>query len=318
LIGFIATSTTSIPELIAWARGYVGDERWGGKLGLDSVSTGWVTATNAWVGSRPAADSSRLFRGLLIAALIYAPFAGVRRIGQRGFERRTLFEAALLQCAISAMLIVWWEPRHMRFWMLLWVPYGVAVACSWADSRIPHSQKTPGPRRRNAEPARRLALFLLGVAVLGFNLRNGIIRESRPDERLETALASWRVHSEPGDTLIPTDELVPHLLFRGDRPRTVNLDALLAADPDSSDRFARLRTAIDEAHCAGHTVLVAAGAGTDVLVWRADTLPISAAELDAFFAGFERSEAFRYGDAKTGEAGVVHRLMAADDDSCQR
>jgi hypothetical protein len=125
--------------------------------------------------------------------------------------------------------------------------------------------------------------------------------------KLESALALWVEHSDPRDVLVPTDELVPHLLFRAERPETMNLDALLLPGPERG-MLEPLRARLHGALCSGRRVFVAEGAGG----WVARRLPqwirVPRETLDAFFARYGRTPAFAYESPFEGGRVQVYRL----------
>lgn len=313
LLGYIATSSLSPQKILSWMRGYIGDPTYGKSLAFENVPIAFSNAVEAVVhiGWSTQAQIARI----LLVGLLLLPIAfGVlqARVIMESKQRR-IIAACLLQCFVGWLLIFWWEPPpyNLKYWMLTFVPFLVATGYFAENLRgrlsgitlsLPRYPKTLG----NIVFASYLPL--LGISLLLFNLKFGIINEHGADIVFQEAINLWLEHSNTDDILIPDDHLVPILAYWNRRPNTLNLHTLLMMSPDSPDRLDGLRKTIEDALCSNKAVLFTPAA----IDFHPD--PFLSAErvtrndLHLLFDEFDREETFSYVNSIDGKRTSVYRL----------
>ena len=299
--GYLMTSSMSPLVLAAWTKGYLGDPTYGRHLHLDELPVVISTLAGAVI-HHPAGRAASVVRDGLLVILLLLTLRGIIPRKPVGRSLRLLAAAALFNCAVGWMLIWWWEPYNDKFWLLTLIPWLLILACSNRSSSDSAARWSIGDRIFS-----RLCLPLLAVGVLLFNFLSGILPDAAPNLARRNALNTWARHSKPDDVLIPTSDLVAHLLFWEDRSDTLVLyRVLLAAPPE--DPFRVLRKTIDAAIEHNVEVLYTPAAVDDVRDDELAVLKVSREALRAALASYDQRTAFSYVDAVSGKELHVYAL----------
>jgi hypothetical protein len=259
LLGFIATGSLSLARVIGWMRGYFGDPTYGRYLGAGSLMTAWLTISQA-VLFDPQNTPVWLSSGILsLLGLMMLLGLWSNKVLDR--KKRAILIASALECLLTWLLILWWEPQNPKFWLLTLIPWMIVLALSFEAIEI---------RIRNRLARFGIILgyigktvpFIIGIILLSINLR---YTDNRADvAEFHEAMDIWLDNSNPDDVIITAGDLIPHLRYWGKRPNTIFLYRSLQASQDSTDSFHELRKQINQALCMHHTVLITPAASAYV------------------------------------------------------
>lgn len=277
VLGFIATSSVSLPRVIGWMQGYFGDPTYGRYLNREVFKTAWKTISQA-VLFAPQNKTEYLSRGILTAlALIIFPGLWFRKSLDGG--KRTIMAASALQCLISWPLILWWEPQNPKFWLLTLIPWMIVLALCF--EAVETSLRSWLPKFGTGLSRSFILLpLIMGTVILSINAPYTSGKED--PVAFNEALDVWMNNSGPNDVLITAGDLIPHLRFWGKRPNTVYLYRSLQASQASPDDFDKLRTDIRQALCAHHTVLITPAADKYILDSELSLVGVSREEVRSF------------------------------------
>jgi hypothetical protein len=279
MLGFIATSSQSLLRVIGWARGYFGDPTYGRYLNVEHFFDALSTASQTIIK-----DGNLLILLTLLATMLF----GLVFNKSLDENRRPIWIISTLQSLVTWILILWWEPQNMKFWILTLVPWILSLALSFEavdskfrDGRLGlNNNLTLVPR---AFPA------LIGILILAVNFPV-IARQHNPQNAdaiaFHHAMDLWMQHSDTDSVLITAGDLVPHLLYWGDRPDTIILYRSLQVSQSSPDDFADLRTNINRALCEHRTVLLTPAASEFITDNELSVMSVSRESLRIFFNGY--------------------------------
>lgn len=291
--GMIATGSGSLPAIMDWITGHFANPTYGRFFRLDSLPDAWMGASGAIL------RMSWSLRSQLIRIAILASLAGVMLLGLANYralsrQQRSALGAAVLQLAVAALLIFWWEPYNLKFWLLALLPWAIILACSAAAARPRLAGLLPAAHTRHAGAILGGVLVSISVLMLLFNLVFGVISRSRPSQNYQQAMQAWLDHSSPNDVLITAGDLVPHLLFWENRPHTVNLYSSLLASRQSTDPFSDLKQRIETALCRGDSVFITPRASDAMPESWLSILALPRSNLHQFLTSYTQEEAFSY------------------------
>ena len=311
LLGSIAISSASLPEIYDWFRGYLGDDIYGEPLSIESivlasrVALQTVLVAPTWLGE------ATVIRTVLYSFLFVLILLGVMQVKRLNRGKKIILLSAFIQCLVSFLLIAWFEPWYPKFWLLVLVPAMIGIACC-----IDALMKGNAPGLLNfREPKKyysHLLLLLPGIIVLVFNLRFAILNEHTPDEASQRSLNTWLEHSDPDDMLITAGDLIPQLWFWSNRPNTIHLYHSLVVNKNSDDRFEYLRAQINRCLCEGDSVLYTPAIVDHFGDSFLGLLDLSRVELRTFFDGYEKESAFIYRNRINNKETQVYTLMNPD------
>lgn len=301
VFGYLVTSSTSPLVLATWAKGYFGDPTYGRHLHVAELPIAVGTLTGAVI-HRPAARAALVGRDGLLVILLLLTLGGIVPRKRVAPSLRWLVGGALLHCGVAWSLIWWWEPFNDKFWVLTLIPWLLILACSDPASSGSTAGRVVGIFYRRCLPP-------LAVGVLLCNFLTGILPDSAPNLALRNALSAWARRSKPHDVLIPTTDLVAHLLYWENRPDTLLLYRILQAAPPD-DPFHVLRTTIDAAIERQAEVLYTPAAVDNVQDEELALLHVSREALRGALASYEQQEAFSYADVGSGKRLQVYELRA--------
>ena len=305
IFGHIATSSFSILATYDWFRGYLGESIYGNPLNLENILVAFRTALGTFlVATYGRARLIRIIIYLFLAAMV---LLGVTQVKLLHHDQKIVLLSAFLQCLVSSLLIVWFEPWYPKFWLLVLVPGMIILACyiHAVEKRFVLQSGNLWYFRKYYSPF----LVLLGLIVVIFNLRYAILNEHNPDEISQESMIIWLKHSNENDMLITAGDLIPQLWFWSNRPNTIHLYHYLVVNKYSDDRFEYLRDQIDQFLCAGNTVLFAPAIvdnfGESFLFW----LDLHRDNLRTFFDAYEKERRFTYKNLIDGEETQVYELV---------
>jgi hypothetical protein len=159
---------------------------------------------------------------------------------------------------------------------------------------------------------------LIAILVLATNFP--VIWEQHNPKREQTiafhrAVDLWRLHSDPGSVIITAGDLIPHLLYWGERPRTVILYRSLQLSQASPDNFYELHIRINRALCEHRTVLMTPEAGETLTDNELSFVDISREELRTFFDEYtQKGEiVFWYENVFNGKRVPVYKMTGTYD-----
>jgi hypothetical protein len=272
---------------------------------MENLSAAQSTAARALVQTG-GGDAAHVLRSALLAALCLIAISGVVLFRRLTLFCRAVLAAASLQCAAGYLLIWWWEPFNVKFWLLLLVPWLIVLACG-TRALLDAGESAAAVRGRRLF---RRCLLPLSLGMLAFNLTWGVLPETRPSP-LQEPLSAWVRHSKVDDVLIAPSYLVAFLRYWENRPRTLLLYRSLQAAP-AHDAFATVRAVIDDGISRKAAVLytpaVVEAMSDDVLA----LVKVSRKALLRSFERYHREQIFSYTDAINGQRIPVYRLTAAD------
>jgi hypothetical protein len=315
LLGYLATSTFLPARILGWARGYFGDPSYGRYLNPQYFSTALLTATQAILIS-PSNKAEAIRTGLLVLFFLLM-LSGLLVNKTLDKHKRSILKAAALQCFITWPLILWWEPQNLKFWLLTLLPWVIFLTLSFeaVELKIRSLLSNFSPV---LEQAASLTPLFIGIFIFSINTRYGMLSQ-HTDQSIASiafhqALAVWVNHSGPNDVLITAGDLVPDLLYWGDRSETVNLYRSLQVSQSSSDSFSDLRRLIEQALCNHHTVLLTPVAGDYIPDNQLSIVNVSRASLKAFFTGYRQhgTIAFWYRDLIDNKRLPVYAITQAE------
>jgi hypothetical protein len=193
------------------------------------------------------------------------------RLGRLATPEREVARAAMFQCAIGWLLVIWWEPGLVgKFWILL-LP-GFLIWCRY----------TMLATNRRLQSVSVVA----GLLLLAYNWTTAMSYERRPNVVFEQSLTLWIEHSQPDDVIVETGRFTGHLLFWGRRPRTANVYRLLQEGHNHGDPYAPMRDLFARTRQEGHDVLFAPGLSSYFTDDRLSVVGTTAKDLVAFFDGY--------------------------------
>ena len=313
ILGYIAIAPFSIPKLLLWIKGYLGDPTYGNPIDETHLTIAWSTAKQTILGlglNAPWITNGLLF--LLLSILV----AGLWTYRSLDKNKQILLMVCGAQCIIIWSLILWWEPQNPKFWLLTLVPLLTLFAISFEalENKVKVWLHTFNDKR--IQMMRCLPL-LLGLMIFSANLpllrmqHNAHTQESLAFHR---ALDAWLQHSRPGDVLITAGDLVPPLIFWGNRPDTIYVYRSLQRSASSGNPFQEMRDQIRRTLCNGNSLLVAPEAGTYMPDELLSIVHVSHQELHAFLQSYaERGEiAFWYVNLIDHKSLPVYRLTQAE------
>ena len=254
---------------------------------------------------------SRPIRTCILLVLAAVPVLGIANSRSLSRQQRSALGVALLQLAIAALLIFWWEPFNLKFWLLALLPWMIVVACGAEAVRLRLTPLLPASFSRHAGVVFCGFLVSISVLMLSFNLAFGIIGRSRPSQDYQQAMQAWLDHTGPNDVLITAGDLVPQLQFWENRPNTVNLYSSLLASRNTADPFADLKQRIDAALCRGDAVFLAPAAGDFMTESWLSVLALPRLTFRHFFATYAQEEVFAYHSGVVGADVPVYRIIGA-------
>lgn len=308
--GVIATGSGSLSVIMDWVTGHFGNPTYGRFFRLDSVPDVWRGASGAVL------RMSWSLRSQVVRTTILALLAGVTILGLTNYraltrQQRSALGAAALQLAVSALLIFWWEPYNLKFWLLALLPWTIILACSAAAARLRLAAALPAARSHRAGAVLGSVLVSIGVLMLLFNLVFGVISRSRPSQTYQQAMRAWLEHTSPNDVLLTAGDLVPQLLFWENRPNTVNLYSSLLASQGTGDPFSDLQQRINTALCRGDAVFLTPEASDTLPESWLSILALSRSEIRRFLTSYDQEEAFSYPSETFGAEVPVFRVIDA-------
>ncbi|MFT3893780.1 MAG: hypothetical protein QM730_19290 [Anaerolineales bacterium] len=190
-LGFIATSSYSLSRIIGWARGYFGDPTYGRYLNQEYFHAAIDTASQTILANTE-------FTCYVPYSILIMAFGLIFYRSLEENKRSVLF-VSLAQTLVTWVLVFWWEPQNMKFWILSLVPWILFLALSF-QSVESHLQD----RRLRLHPSLTFIpqLFppLLGILILTANFP---VISNQHNPQSDTALAFhramdlWTQHSEP-------------------------------------------------------------------------------------------------------------------------
>jgi hypothetical protein len=275
MFGYLALGSLDPHRILTWAKGYSGDPTYGryltGRGLLDAVYAATATLAGHASGIRGAA------RGVILGAGFCWLLVGTWRLGRLPHAHRTIARAMILQCAVGAALVLWWEPGLIgKFWILL-LP-GFLIWC-WYTCRALTEAGSPAIGRILVS-----APVAAGVLLLAYNWSSTMRYERPANVVFERSLALWITHSGPDDVILETGRFTAHLRFWGRRPATANVYRLLQAGHQAGDPYASLRALIDSATSEGRTVLFSPGLSE---YFTDDRLGVVGTDVNALVSFFE-------------------------------
>lgn len=311
VLGHIATQTWSLPYILGWMRGYFGDPSYGRYLSSQYLSTAWMTASQAVLIFPP--NRAALLWDVLIDFLIFLMLLGLLSLRALDGRKRSVLIAVALQCLLTWPLIVWLEPQNPKFWLLTLPPWIIFLALSFEaiEARVRKWLPRIG---HGFERIAGIAVLITGIGILAINLQYGMLNVHSPESENSTAynaaMDSWLSHSRPNDVLITAGDLVPGLLFWGNRPNTVNLYRSLQAGVSSGNDFSDLYQKINQALCNHQAVLLTPAASRYIPDNLLSVLNVPRGNLQAFFDDYSGREdfAFSYRDLMDGRQIPVYAL----------
>jgi hypothetical protein len=277
MIGFIATSSFSLLRIIGWMRGYFGDPTYGRYLDIENFKAAWATISQALMLA--PRDKAEAINHALLVFFFFIMLVGLFLQKALDWRKRAILKASALQCLITGLLIVWWEPQNSKFWLLLLSPFIIFLALSFEVVRINIRNRLPALGKRPGFTIHLMLLFL-GVFILAMNIQH--IDGKQDALAFQESLELWLSHSGSEDILLTAGDLVPQLRFWGKRPNTVNLYRSLQESQNSADDFSDLRAQIDQALCARRTVLITPEASTYLTEYELSLVDVSRDELRSF------------------------------------
>jgi hypothetical protein len=310
-LGHFVTQTWSLSYIIGWMRGYFGDPSYGRYLSLQYLSTAWETASQTLL-IFPSGQPPFLWDVLIDFLILLMPL-GLLAIGALDGQKRAVLLAAALQCLLTWPLIVWWEPQNPKFWLLTLIPWVIFLALSF-EAIEAQIRKWFSRLGSIVDHIAGFAMLMMGVGILAVNMQFGMLKIHSPDSEtniaFRAAMDSWLGHSSPGAVLITAGDLVPDMLFWGNRPNTVNLYRSLQVGASSGDDFSNLRQKIDQALCDHQTVLLTPAAGRDIPDNLLSVVNVPRENLQAFFDSYvgRAKFVFSYRDLLDGQQVPVYAL----------
>ncbi len=169
--GLLKTSSISLHAILYLAAGYFrqGDPAWGNYLAMEYLPVAWSHTIGAIVHFGGRSLPSVLSRGVLLFVLGFIMLLGAVKSRSMGYYRKVILVAAFLQYSILLVLIFWWDPFNIKYWLLPLIPLAIALACvseavqgsvyTFLRSRVPYSWMLS-----------RSLLPLLAVLIILFNL----------------------------------------------------------------------------------------------------------------------------------------------------
>lgn len=251
LLGFIATSSLSLHNVIGWMQGYFGDPTYGRYLNNGVIKTAWNTIWQSVLFS-PQNKAELISRGSL-ALLGLMMVLGLWFNTVLGGRRQAMMIASALQCLITWLLILWWEPQNPKFWLLTLVPWMILLALSFEAVETSISN---WPTKFGTRLTYSLTILPLVMGILILSINAPYARGKGDSVAFNEAMDLWKNNSSPNDVLITAGDLIPHLRYWGIRPNTVFLYRSLQASQNSPDKFYDLRRKFNQALCAQRTVLI--------------------------------------------------------------
>ena len=168
VLGFIATSSVSLPRVIGWMRGYFGDPTYGRYLDIGSLEIAWLTISQAVLFSAqntPGAISSGTLAFLMLLMLL-----GLWSNKVLDTRKQAIMIAFTLECLLTWPLILWWEPQNPKFWLLALIPWMILLALSFEAVEISFPNKLPKYGNFMSHTTKTLP-FIIGVALLSINIQ---------------------------------------------------------------------------------------------------------------------------------------------------
>jgi hypothetical protein len=268
--GWIALGSGDPSRILAWAKGYSGDPTYGRYMTLLGLSHAIFASTETL--ARHTEGTLEIIRRVLLGGGLLWLLVASWRLGRLSSPEREASRAAVFQCAVGWLLVIWWEPGLVgKFWILL-LP-GFLIWCRYA------LLATAGHRLR-------LLPVVAGLLVIGGNWTNAMAFERQPNVVFERSLALWIEHSHPDDVIVETGRFTGHLLFWGRRPRTANVYRLLQEGHRSGDPYAPMRELFSRTQGEGRDVLFAPGLSSYFTDDRLSVVGTNAKDLVAFFDGY--------------------------------
>jgi hypothetical protein len=286
LLGFVATSSFSLPDVFDWMRGYFGDPTYGRYLNFDVFKTAWLTMAQAVLF--PPKSPAWYISSAALGFLAIMTALGIRFNKRLATRKRIILAATALHCFITWPLILWWEPWNPKFWLLTLIPWMILLALSFEAMETTLRQKSLALRDKFIYVVK-IAPFAISILLLSINLPG--IASGVDDAGFTQAMNLWLDHSGPDDVLITAGDLIPQLRYWGQRPNTIFLYRSLQASQDSSDSFYALDEQIKQALCTNHNVLITPTA-TDYIAY---------SELSLVGVSRKEVRSYLYGNASKGE-----------------
>lgn len=277
ILGYIVTSTLSPAWIIGWMRGYLGDPTYGRYLNTRFLETALDAVSQRVIFSSLDGASFTIY--MLLASLFMTMPLGFVTRKVHGEKKQAVMHAAFLECLVTWLLILWWEPQNPKFWLLTLIPSCIFLAISFEGVEKSVRNWLPRPGRGMSR-AMILLPLVAGVIVFSINLQN--LDDDQDAAAFDEALDIWMNSSNPNDVLITAGDLVPHLRYWGYRPNTVNLFRSLQDGQSSPDDFYKLREMIEQALCTHRKVLITPAASDYIPDDQLSLVGVSRSALRAF------------------------------------
>ena len=268
--GWIALGSVEPSRLIAWAKGYSGDPTYGRYMTLLGLSHAIFASTETL--ARHTEGAVEIARRVVLGGGLLWLLVASWRLGRLHSPERELARAAVFQCFIGWLLVIWWEPGLVgKFWILLLPGFLIWCRYTW-----------------QATASRRLLFLPLvaGLLLLGYNWTVAMSFERQPNVVFERSLQLWIDHSHSDDVIVETGRFTGHLLFWGRRSRTANVYRLLQEGHNSGDPYAPMRELFARTQREGRDVLFAPGLSSYFTDDRLSVVGTNARDLVAFFEGY--------------------------------
>jgi hypothetical protein len=240
-VGLGVSGFRSWGDLSAWMEGYARTGWWGGavdgaKLAGLGVGLSRTVAPPGW---------EILPVGLLVVLL--ANLRGLR-LAPRG-----LVWALLAWLLTYGAFFLWWEPDNIEFWIASLPPVYLLLLLAVGGRR----QEAGGGWRVAGERWSVIALFILGLGMLGVNLASIRQRGDASTDLQRVTTEALAARSAPGDLLLVPDGLLElYLPYYAGRENIVSLEqAMTASGSDWPTACATLRGRVNLALSSGYAAI---------------------------------------------------------------
>lgn len=257
--------------MLHWLIGYGHDPAYGRFFGWHGAMLAIRSIAQTLLGQQPR---GWLVGVQVVSVAIVMCLAGFGARDRGDGLQQALVTAALAACVVGVPLIVWWDPEMYGKWWLLVEPIAVL---GLATSR----------------PRALVAPSLAALVIVVFNGLLAIPGVTRADAVFDAGLARWTAETTADDVLVENGRLTPFLLFWANRPNTINLYRIMQLSP-STDRFALMRDAFDDARAKGHRVFVVRDLDSFYSDERLAVLNVTRAQVQSFLEHAATTPAFAF------------------------
>ncbi len=248
-VGLGVSGFRSWAELSAWMQGYARTGWWGG-----AVNGAKVAGLGLGLSRAVAPPGWEILPIGLLAALL---------VNLRGLRSapRGLAWMLLAWLLTYGAFFLWWEPDNIEFWIASLPPFYLllllAVAYRRTTTDEPPTASSIGRWALVVRQSPAIALFILGLAMLGVNL--GAIRQ-RGDASTDLQRATTdalAARSAPGDLLVLPDGLLElYLPYYAGRESVISLtQAMTAGGGDWAAACGTLRRRVELSLASGYAVI---------------------------------------------------------------